>query len=276
MNWSIDPEIINFGGISLRYYGFLFVAGLMCSIYVLKWIFKQEGINEAHLDKLSLYMVIGVLAGARIGHCLFYEPAYFLNHPLEIILPITPAAGGGYRFSGFQGLASHGGIIGMIIALYFYTKKTGESYLKTMDLIAVASPLGGCFIRIGNFMNSEIIGVPSDLPWAVVFQRIDNVPRHPAQLYESVSYLIIFIIMILLYKTRGKKVSGGFFIGLALMLVFSARFFIEFIKEKQVLFEEQMRFDMGQMLSIPFVLTGLAFIIYGFFRRKQISDVNQG
>ncbi len=273
MNWNIDPEIINFGGISLRYYGIFFVTGLMGSIYILKWIFKQENIPESYLDTLSLYMVIGVLAGARIGHCLFYEPVYFLNHPLEIILPITPAVGGGYKFSGFQGLASHGGIIGMVIALYFYTKKTGEPYFKTIDLIAVAAPLGGCFIRIGNFMNSEIIGIPANLPWAVVFQRIDNIPRHPAQLYESLSYLTIFLIMILIYKNKREIVNTGFFIGLALMLVFTARFMIEFVKEKQVLFENQMKLDMGQLLSLPFILIGLGFIIYGFLKSKQQSDL---
>ncbi|PKL16905.1 MAG: prolipoprotein diacylglyceryl transferase [Spirochaetae bacterium HGW-Spirochaetae-5] len=275
MNWNIDPEIINLGGLSLRYYSFLFLTGLMLSILVLKLIFKQENIPADYLDRLSLYTVIGVLAGARIAHTFFYEPSYYLNHPLEILLPIQSSPEGTYKFSGFQGLASHGGIAGMFIALYFYSKKTGEQFIKTMDLMAIAAPLGGAFIRIGNFMNSEIIGIPSTLPWAVVFLRNDNIPRHPAQLYESLCYLSIFLIMIIFYKTKREKAGKGFFIGLVLVLIFTARFIIEFVKEKQVPFEEQMKLDMGQLLSIPFIFIGFGFLIMSFIKAGKMSDINR-
>jgi prolipoprotein diacylglyceryl transferase len=269
IHWDIDPEIINIFGISLRYYGCLFAGGLILCIYILTWIFKNEHIPLVNLEKLSVYGMIGIFAGARLAHCLFYEPSYYFSHPLEIILPIQPTADGGYKFSGFQGLASHGGTLGVIIALIIYAKKTKESIIKTIDLIAIVGSLEACFIRLGNLMNSEIIGTPTNVPWAFIFVREDNLPRHPAQLYEAISYLLIFGLMLYLYKTRRENLKNGFFFGLAITLIFVARFFIEFIKEKQVPFEEQMQFDMGQLLSIPFIVLGIAFIIYGLIKTKQ-------
>src|SRR5690606_31181316 len=200
IHWNIDPEIYNLFGISLRYYGILFVGGLLLSIYILKWIYKKEGIPLDRLEMLSIYGMIGIIAGARLGHCLFYEPSYYLSHPLEIILPIQPTAGGGYKFSGFQGLASHGGALGFLIALYFYSRKTKHSMIDAIDLVAVVGAVVGIFIRLGNFMNSEIIGMPTTKPWGVIFERVDNVPRHPSQLYEAVSYFVIFMIRMILYK----------------------------------------------------------------------------
>jgi phosphatidylglycerol---prolipoprotein diacylglyceryl transferase len=269
IHWDIDPEIINIFGISLRYYGCLFVGGLILCIYILNWIFKKENISLDKLEKLSVYGMIGIFAGARLGHCLFYEPSYYFSHPLEIILPIQPTADGGYKFSGFQGLASHGGTLGLIIALIIYAKKTKESIIKTIDLIAIVASLEACFIRLANLMNSEIIGIPTNVPWAFIFVREDNLPRHPAQLYEAISYLLIFGLMLYLYKTRGENLKNGFFFGLVITLIFVARFFIEFIKEKQVPFEEQMQFDMGQLLSIPFIVLGVGFIIYGLIKTKN-------
>jgi phosphatidylglycerol---prolipoprotein diacylglyceryl transferase len=269
IHWDIDPEIINIFGISLRYYGCLFVGGLILCIYILNWIFKKENIPLDKLETLSVYGMIGIFAGARLGHCIFYEPSYYFSHPLEIILPIQPTADGGYKFSGFQGLASHGGTLGLIIALIIYAKKTKESIIKTIDLIAIVAPLGACFIRLANLMNSEIIGIPTNVPWAFIFVREDNLPRHPAQLYEAISYLLIFGLMLYLYKTRRENLKNGFFFGLVITLIFVARFFIEFIKEKQVPFEEQMQFDMGQLLSIPFIVLGIGFIIYGLIKTKK-------
>jgi prolipoprotein diacylglyceryl transferase len=213
--------------------------------------------------------MVGVFAGARLAHCLFYEPSYYFSHPLEIILPIQPNADGGYKFSGFQGLASHGGTLGLIIALIIYARKTKESILKTVDLIAIVAPLGACFIRLANLMNSEINGIPTNVPWAFIFVREDNLPRHPAQLYEAISYLLIFGLMLYLYKTRRENLKNGFFFGLVITLIFVARFFIEFFKEKQVPFEEQMQFDMGQLLSIPFIVLGIGFMIYGFIKTNK-------
>jgi phosphatidylglycerol---prolipoprotein diacylglyceryl transferase len=269
IHWNIDPEIFNILGIPLRYYSVLFVGGLILCIYILKGIFKNENIPLANLEKLSVYGMIGIFAGARLAHCVFYEPSYYFSHPLEIILPIQPTADGGYKFSGFQGLASHGGTLGLMIALILYACRTKESIIKTIDLIAIVAPLGACFIRLANLMNSEIIGIPTNVPWAFIFVRVDNLPRHPAQLYEAISYLLIFGLMLYLYKTRRESLKNGFFFGLVITLIFAARFFIEFIKEKQVPFEEQMQFDMGQLLSIPFILLGIGFIIYGLIKTGQ-------
>lgn len=266
INWNLDPEIANIFGFSLRYYSLLFVTGLLLTILTLKWIFKKEGLSSENLDKLTMYSIIGLVVGMRLGHCLFYEPSYYLAHPLEIILPVKFLEEGGIEFTGFQGLASHGGVLGFLIALYFYSRKTKQSIIGTLDLIAVAAPLLGVFIRLGNFMNSEIIGIPTTSPLGVIFERIDNIPRHPAQLYEAFSYLIIFLIMIFLYKKMSHKNKKGFFFGLVLVLIFVARFLIEFVKENQVNFEDGMSLNMGQILSLPYIIVGIGFMIYGLIR----------
>jgi phosphatidylglycerol---prolipoprotein diacylglyceryl transferase len=273
INWNIDPEIINLFGISLRYYGVLFVSGLVLCIYILTWVFKKEDIPLANLDKLTIYGIIGIFVGARLGHCLFYDPKFYFNHPLEMLLPIQQTIEGGYEFTGYRGLASHGGAVGLIIALIFYAKRTKEPIIKTIDLIAVVAPLGGCLIRLANLMNSEIIGIPTNVPWAFIFVHEDNLPRHPAQLYEAISYLLIFGLFFYLYKKKRERLQNGFFFGLSTTLIFAARFFIEFIKEKQVPFEEQMKLDMGQLLSVPFILVGIGFIIYGLkTTNKEIAS----
>lgn len=271
IHWNLDPEIINIFGISIRYYGLLFVSGLILCIYILGWIYKRENIPIENLEKLTIYGMIGIIAGARLGHCLFYEPSYYLSHPLEMILPITFPSDGGIKFIGYQGLASHGGILGLLIALYFYSRKTKHSMIDTIDLIAVVSGLSYGFIRLGNFMNSEIIGMPTTKPWGVIFGRVDNLPRHPAQLYEAISYLIIFAFMMILYNKRRDKFKNGFFFGLGSVLFFTARFIFEFVKEDQVGFEEGMTFNMGQLLSLPYIAVGIGFIIYGLWKTKKLS-----
>ena len=213
--------------------------------------------------------MVGIIAGARLGHCLFYEPSYYLSHPLEMILPITFPPDGGVKFIGYQGLASHGGVIGILIALYFYYRKTKHSMIDTMDLIAVVAGVLFGFIRIGNFMNSEIIGIPTTKSWGVIFERVDNVPRHPAQLYEAISYFIIFAIMMILYKKLRNRVRSGFLFGLGSVLFFTVRFLLEFVKENQVGFEEGMSLNMGQLLSVPFIVVGIVFIIYGLWRTNS-------
>jgi prolipoprotein diacylglyceryl transferase len=267
--WNVDPEIINVFGISIRYYGLLFVSGLILCIYILGRIYKRENIPSEHLEKLAIYGMIGILVGARLGHCLFYEPSYYFAHPLEIILPIQPLPGGGYKFSGYQGLASHGGVLGLLIALYFYSRKTKHSMIDTIDKIAVVAGLSFGFIRLGNFMNSEIIGIPTTKPWGVIFERVDNVPRHPAQLYEAISYFIIFAIMMILYKKIRDRLKNGFLFGLATVLFFTARFIIEFVKENQVGFEDRMTLNMGQLLSLPYIVVGIGFIIYGLIKTRK-------
>ena len=271
IHWNPDPEIINIFGISIRYYGLLFVSGLILCIYILRWIYKRENIPSENLEKLSIYGMIGIMAGARLGHCLFYEPSYYLSHPLEMILPITFLPDGGVKFIGYQGLASHGGALGLLIALYFYSRKTKHSMIDTIDLIAVVAALGSGFIRLANFMNSEIIGMPTTKPWGIIFERVDNIPRHPAQLYEAIAYFLIFALMFLLYKTQREKLKNGFFFGLVLVLIFTARFIIEFFKENQVGFEDGMTFNMGQLLSLPYIFVGIGFIIFGIRKTIKLS-----
>jgi prolipoprotein diacylglyceryl transferase len=273
IHWNFDPELVNIFGISIRYYGLLFVSGLILCIYILSWIYKRENIPSKDLEKLTMYSMIGIIAGARLGHCLFYEPSYYLSHPMEMILPITFPPDGGIKFIGYQGLASHGGVLGILIALYFYYRKTKHSMIDTLDLIAVVAGVLFGFIRIGNFMNSEIIGMPTTKSWGVIFERVDNLPRHPAQLYEAISYFIIFAIMMILYMKLRNRVRSGFLFGLGTVLFFTARFLIEFVKENQVGFEEGMSLNMGQILSVPFIVVGIVFIIYGL-RRTKTSTLN--
>ena len=189
-----------------------------------------------------------------------------------MILPVTFPDNGGVKFTGYQGLASHGGVIGILIALYFYYRKTKHSMIGTLDLIAIVAGVLFGLIRLGNFMNSEIIGIPTTGSWGVIFERVDNVPRHPAQLYESISYFIIFAMMMILYKRICHRVRSGFFFGLGTILFFTARFFIEFVKEEQVGFEDGMALNIGQLLSVPFMTVGIGFLIYGL--RNPDSSVH--
>jgi prolipoprotein diacylglyceryl transferase len=269
IHWNPDPEIINILGFSLRYYGILFVSGLIIAIYILGWIFKRENIPPNNLEKLTIYGIIGIIVGARLGHCLFYEPSYFLSHPLEMILPVTFPPDGGIEFIGYQGLASHGGVLGLFIGIYFYSRKTKHKMIDTLDLIAVVVGVSLGFIRLANFMNSEIIGMPTKRPWGIIFERVDNVPRHPAQLYEAISYFIIFGIIMIIYLKLKDRLKNGILFGLASVLFFIARFLIEFLKEDQVGFEEGMTFNMGQLLSLPYIAAGIGFIIYGLLKSEK-------
>ncbi len=271
IHWNPDPEIVNIFGISIRYYGLLFVSGLIIAIYMLGWVFKKENIPSENLEKLTIYGMIGIIAGARLGHCLFYEPSYYLSHPLEMILPVTFPPDGGIKFTGYQGLASHGGVLGLLIGLYFYSRKSRHSMIDTLDLIAVVVGVSLGFIRLANFMNSEIIGMPTSQPWGVIFKRVDNIPRHPAQLYEALSYFIILGFMIILYLKMRDRLRNGILFGLATVLFFIARFVIEFLKEDQVGFEDGMTFNMGQLLSLPYILVRIGFMIYGLWKTKKLS-----
>lgn len=176
---------------------------------------------------------------------------------------------GGYKFIGYQGLASHGGALALIVALIIYSRKTKLPLIKILDLIAIVAPLEGCFIRLGNLMNSEIIGMPASVPWAFIFAREDNIPRHPAQLYEAISYFLFFLIIVTLYKKKRPELQNGFFFGLSLTLIFAARFVIEFLKERQVPFESNLPIDMGQILSIPYIIAGIVFLAYGIAKTKK-------
>ena len=264
IKWDVDPAI--FKGFSLGYYNLLFVGGIILCAYIIKKMFEKENIPESHYQTLFTYCFFGIVIGARLGHCLFYEPEYYLHHPLEMLLPFS-FENGKIAFTGYRGLASHGGTIGLMIALFLFSRKTKMNMLKALDFIAIVAPLGSCCIRLGNLMNSEIIGKETDVPWAFIFTKVDFVPRHPAQLYEAIAYMCFFVLMIYLYKKRRETLKNGFLFGLVLTLIFSFRFFIEFLKERQVDFENNMFLNMGQLLSIPFVLTGLYFM----FRKYKSS-----
>jgi len=271
INWDFDSEIINILGFPLKYYGLLFACGLLLSMYTLKIIFKRENLKDSAHEALFVYGIVGILVGARLGHCLFYDFDYYSKNLLEIILPIKKTLTGEYKFIGYAGLASHGGTIGLIISLYLYSKKYKIKYLKVLDLIAIVAPLGATFIRLANLMNSEMIGNPTTMPWAFIFRKVDTIPRHPAQLYEAISYLLIFILVFTIYKTKNIKLGNGFLFGLAITLIFTMRILIEFLKINQVEFEDGMKLNMGQILSIPFVLIGLFFMMKNS-RKKKIAS----
>ena len=271
VNWDFNDQIISIFGFPLKYYGLLFASGLLLCMYILKGIFKAEKLsNEAH-EALFMYGIIGIFVGARLGHCFFYDFDYYSQHLLEIVLPIQKNANGVYQFIGYAGLASHGGTLGLLLALYFYSKKYQIKYLMLLDLIAVVAPLGAAFIRFANLMNSEMIGNPTTMPWAFIFKRIDNVPRHPAQLYEALSYLLIFASIFIIYKINSIKIGNGFYFGYAITLIFIMRIVIEFVKINQVEFENGMLLNMGQLLSIPFLIIGLYFVAKNIFRKVPKS-----
>jgi len=250
INWNVDPNIVSFWGLTIRYYGLLFASSFFFGYIIMQKMFKKEGLTVELLDKLTVYMAVGTVLGARLGHCLFYQPEYYLSNPLEIIK------------IWHGGLASHGAAVGILIAIYYFSKKNKKPYLWTMDRIVIVVALAGFLIRMGNLMNSEIYGIPTELPWGFVFVRNGEVlAKHPTQIYEALSYLIIFVLLYFIYNKQGAQLKQGLIFGLFLILLFTARFFIEFIKEVQVNFEQGMSLNMGQWLSIPFVLVGV-FLLY--------------
>ena len=272
INWNPNPELFNlFGSLPIRYYGLLWVVGIALAYIVVHRQYQDKKISEKTFEPLFFYCFFGILIGARLGHCLFYQPDYYLNHFWEMILPVKFLPDGGWKWTGYEGLASHGGTLGLIISLWLYCRKTKMHYMDVLDMIAVATPITACCIRLANLMNSEIIGMPTDVPWAFVFERVDMLPRHPAQLYEAIAYFIFFLGMVYLYKRGQKKAPSyyhrGFFFGLCLTEIFIFRFFIEFLKEDQVDFESAMTFNMGQWLSIPFVIIGIYFMF--FYGKKK-------
>jgi phosphatidylglycerol:prolipoprotein diacylglycerol transferase len=265
INWNVRPQAIDLGFIEIRWYSLLFLLGFIMGYYILSKVFKKEGLSIELLDKLTFYVVISTIIGARLGHCIFYEPEIYLKHPLKMILPFEGTIGKNFHFTGYQGLASHGGAIGILIGLYIYARKVKQPYLWVLDRIGIVTALAGASIRIGNLFNSEIYGHATNLPWGFRFMREGLygtpaeliVPKHPTQLYEALCYLIIFVILISVYYKKYPDLKPGLLIGLFFILVFGTRFFIEFLKENQVDFESHMFLNMGQILSIPFIASGI-------------------
>ena len=265
---------LNFG--PFRWYSLCWLIGLALAYFIVRHLFYEQGIAERTIkkngkkevenvfDPLIFYCFLGILIGARLGHCLFYQPDYFLSsgkHIFEMFVPIHFLADGGWKFTGYEGLASHGGTLGLIIALWLYVRYSKIGIWTVLDNIAIATGSTACLIRLGNLMNSEIIGKVTDVPWAFIFLRVDDLPRHPGQLYEAIAYAILFFIMWAIYKrskqTGKPRVGTGWYFGFCLAYIFTFRFFIEYTKDVQEAFEEGMMFNMGQLLSIPFIIIGI-------------------
>ncbi|HKL71414.1 MAG TPA: prolipoprotein diacylglyceryl transferase [Marinilabiliaceae bacterium] len=264
ITWAPNPEIFSLGPISIRYYGLLFALGFLLGYYILERMFRNERIPEFWLDKIFIYVMIATVIGARLGHVFFYGWEYYSQHP-EDILKVWQG-----------GLASHGGAIGILVAIWLYSKNiTKRSMLWTLDRLVVPVALAAVFIRTGNLMNSEIIGAETTMPWGFKFLKatgIDNpeAPRHPAQIYEALVYLATFVYLLFLYWKKKAYRREGLMLGVLLIGVFAGRFFIEFFKENQEAFEESMTLNMGQILSIPFVLWGV-YLIYRAFKRPPVD-----
>lgn len=250
--WNPDPVLISFLGLKVHWYGLLFASAILLGFNMIKWIFIKEKFDLEKLDTGFLYVFIGIIVGARLGHCFFYDPEYYLANPMKILAVWE------------GGLASHGGGLGVIAALYMFTKKYKVNLLWLLDRVAISTIIFSFFVRLGNFMNSEIIGKETDVPWAIIFSRVDLLPRHPAQLYEAFSYFIIFFILLFIYIKQDGKTKNGQIFGLFLTLVFSARILVEYVKVKQASYESFFFLNTGQMLSVPFLLIGIALIIYSF------------
>ena len=268
INWN--PSLTTIFG--MRWYGLCWLLGLLGAYLIVKRLYKQQDIKAELFEPLFFYCFFGILIGARLGHCLFYQPDYYLtsfSHFVEMILPIHFLPDGGWKFTGYEGLASHGGTLGLMIALWIYVRKTKVGIWTVLDNVAIATPIAAFFIRIGNLMNSEIIGKVTDVPWAFVFERVDMMPRHPGQLYEAIAYAILLFIGFAVYKKYPQRVGTGFYFGLCLTYIFTARFFIEYTKEIQEEFEASLPLDMGQLLSIPFVIIGIVCMLR--YKRNQIK-----
>jgi len=265
IDWNPSPELFKIGSFAVRYYSLMFVIAFMLGLFIMKKIFINDKIDVEKLDSLFMYVVLATLFGARIGHFLFYDPQFLIEKPLEVILPFRFSPK--FEFTGFAGLASHGAAIGVIIALYFYSKKVlKKPLLFILDRIAIPVAIGGAFVRLGNLMNSEIIGKPTNSDYGFIFRRLgEDFPRHPAQLYEAISYVLIFVVVWFVYWKTDKKEKLGYIFGLYFVLMWSARFVIEFFKEAQVDDRAAWALNTGQLLSIPLILLGL----YLMFRKTS-------
>ena len=270
VHWHIDPVLFHIGSLGIRWYSLLFVSGFIIGWYIFRWFFRREGISEDLLDPLLYTLLIGTIVGARLGHCLFYQPDYYLGSWqgfLEIFMPWK------------GGLASHGGAIALLLAMWWYARHYGRKndfdFLWIMDHLCITVAFAGCLIRLGNLFNSEIYGDVTSLPWGFIFDlRGETEPKHPTQLYESLSYLVLGLILVWLYKKKLDKLPRGLFFGLFLIGCFGMRFLIEFIKEPQVGFEETMTLNMGQLLSLPFIIAGIGILVMALVRKVPASAVH--
>jgi len=279
IKWSPSETIIEIGGFSVYVYSLMFILAFLVGFYLVKSFFLKENIDQKYLDPLLIYLVLSVFLGARLGEVFFYQWGYYQNHLVEILLPIQESQNSsilglidGYQFTGFRGLASHGAAIGMTIGLYIFKRKYNfKSLLWIFDRLTIPTAIGGAFVRIGNFFNSEILGKYTESNWGVIFEnRGESIPRHPAQLYESFGYIILFIILYRLYQTSIRNKEGMLF-GYFLIGLFSIRFIVEFVKESQGGIETYLPAGLstGQWLSIPFILIGIFFL---FLKKRNFTN----
>lgn len=270
INWHVSPEIFSIGNFALRWYSLLFVSGFIIGWFIFKRFFKKEGIPETLLDPLLYTLLIATIIGARLGHCLFYQPDYYLTSWEGFFEIFMPWKGG---------LASHGGAIALLLAMWWfsnhYGKKYDFDYLWIMDRLVITVCFAGALIRLGNLFNSEIYGDVTNLPWGVVFElRGETLPKHPTQIYEALSYTILGICLLLAYEKKLDKLKRGEIFGIFLIVLFGMRILIEFIKEPQVGFEEDMIFNMGQLLSVPFVIAGVLILVWSILKGKPARAIH--
>lgn len=258
VNWHMSPEIFHIGSLSIRWYSLLFISGFFIGWFIFKWFFKREGVPVSLLDPLLYTLLIATIVGARLGHCIFYQPDYYFGSWkgfLEIFMVWK------------GGLASHGGTIALIIAMWWFARHYGRKYdfdlLWMLDRLCITVCFAGALIRLGNLCNSEIYGDVTGLPWGFIFElRGETEPKHPTQLYEALSYTILGFVLLFLYKYRLDRLKRGTILGIFFIVLFGMRFLIEFIKEPQVGFEEGMVLNMGQLLSIPFIVAGVVLLVW--------------
>ncbi len=258
--WNVNPNILEFGPVQLRWYGLLFVGSFFLGLMLLQWVYKREGKDPSVLDNLLIYVMVGAVIGARLMHCFAYEPEFYLSHPLEILKVWK------------GGLASHGGLLGVLIALYIFSKKYNESYMWLISRIAMPGALTAAFVRFGNLFNSEILGLPTDKPWAIIFPRVDMIPRHPVQLYEAFAYLALLLILVSVYKKVKPSFATKILPGIFLTYMFIVRFLLEYTKTRQADYTTSLPFTTGQMLSIPFIIIGIIWIIWAFKNREKTDS----
>ena len=270
VHWHVDPAILHIGNFELRWYSLLFVSGFILGWFIFKWFFEREKLDLKLLDPLLYTLLICTIVGARLGHCLFYQPDYYLGSWKGFWEIFMPWKGG---------LASHGGTIALLLGMWWFARHYGPKnhfdFVWLLDHLAIAVAFAAFFIRLGNLFNSEIYGNVTDLPWGFVFEnRGETEPKHPTQLYEGFTYLLLGFVLLALYKWRLDKTWRGTFIGIFLTVCFGSRFLIEFIKEPQVEFEKAMTLNMGQLLSIPFVLLGIGFLVYAYTKKIPARAVH--
>lgn len=254
--WDIDPNIFAFGSLQLRWYGLLFVGSFFLGMMILQWVYKRENKDAKDLDNFLIYIIVGTVIGARLMHCLAYEPNFYLSNPIEILKVWK------------GGLASHGGMLGVITALYIYTKVYKVPFFWLLARLSIAGALTAAFVRFGNFFNSEILGLPSTQPWAIIFSRIDMTPRHPVQLYEAFAYLVLVVLLLAIYRKVSASFATRILPGVFFTYMFTLRFLLEYTKTRQAHYSTELDFSTGQLLSIPFIILGIVWIIWAFKTHK--------